>query len=215
VSAPTIAKTLRSDARRNRAALVASARELFGREGIDVPVEEITQHAGLGMGTLYRHFPTKDDLIDAVLEDSFAEILRLAEEAVADTDAWAGFTGFLERALELHAQNRGVKDMLASRQHGAQHAAAMRRRIRPLLARLVERAQEQGTLRADFTPQDLPLLFWSSGRVVEATAKVAPGAWRRYLGLMLDGLRAEAATPLPEPALTPAQVTRAQGARGT
>jgi AcrR family transcriptional regulator len=215
VSAPTIAKTLRSDARRNRAALIASARELFGREGVDVSVEEITQHAGLGMGTLYRHFPTKRDLIDAVLEDAYAEILRLAEEAVAEADAWTGFTGFLERTLELHAQNRGVKDILASRQHSARHAEAMRRRIRPLLARLVERAQEQGTLRADFTPEDLPLLFWSAGRVVEATVKVAPGAWRRYLGLMLDGLRAEAATPLPEPALTRAQVTRAQGARGT
>jgi AcrR family transcriptional regulator len=215
VSAPTIAKTLRSDARRNRAALIASARELFGREGVDVSVEEITQHAGLGMGTLYRHFPTKRELIDAVLEDAYAEILRLAEEAVAEADAWTGFTGFLERTLELHAQNRGVKDILASRQHSARHAEAMRRRIRPLLARLVERAQEQGTLRADFTPEDLPLLFWSAGRVVEATVKVAPGAWRRYLGLMLDGLRAEAATPLPEPALTRAQVTRAQGARGT
>jgi AcrR family transcriptional regulator len=214
VSAPTTAKTLRSDARRNRAALVASARELFGREGVDVPVEEITQHAGLGMGTLYRHFPTKDELIDAVLEDAFAEILRLAEEAVAEADAWAGFTGFLERALELHAQNRGVKDMLAWRQHGARHADALRRRIRPLLARLVERVQKQGALRADFTPEDLPLLFWSAGRVIETTAKVAPGAWRRYLGLMLDGLRAEAATPLPEPPLTRAQVTRIRGARG-
>jgi AcrR family transcriptional regulator len=214
VSAPTVSKTLRSDARRNRAALVASARELFAREGVDVPVEEITHHAGLGMGTLYRHFPTKDELIDAVLELAFAEILRLAKEAVAEQDAWAGFTGFLEQALELHAQNRGVKDMLASRQHGARHADAMRRRIRPLLARLVERAQEQGTLRADLTPEDLPLLFWSAGRVIETTGRIAPGAWRRYLGLLLDGLRADAATPLPEPPLTRAQITRARGQRG-
>jgi hypothetical protein len=80
---------------------------------------------------------------------------------------------------------------------------------------MIERAQEQKTLRADFAPEDLPLLFWSAGRVIEATAKVAPDAWRRYLGLMLDGLRAEAATPLPEPPLTRAQVTRARGARGT
>jgi AcrR family transcriptional regulator len=214
VSAPAVAKTLRSDARRNRAALVASARELFAREGVDVPVEEITHHAGLGMGTLYRHFSTKDELIDAVLEDAFAEILRLAEEAVCEQDAWSGFTRFLERALELHAQNRGVKDMLASRQHGLRHADAMRRRIRPLLARLIERAQEQGSLRADFTPEDLPLLFWSAGRVIETTVRVAPAAWRRHLGLMLDGLRAEAATPLAAPPLTRAQVTRARGARG-
>ena len=210
MSAPTIEKTLRSDARRNRAALVASARELFARQGVDVPVEEITHHAGLGMGTLYRHFATKDELIEAVLEDTFAEMLRLAEDAVAADDPWIGFAGFLERAFEVHTHNRGVKDMLAS----SRHTDAMRRRIRPLLAQMVERAQEQGTLRRDFTPEDLPLLFWSAGRVIETTGKIAPGAWRRYLGLLLDGLRAEAATPLPEPPLTRAQITRARGQRG-
>lgn len=214
MSAPAVIKPLRSDARRNRAALVASARELFAREGIDVPVEEITHHAGLGMGTLYRHFPTKDELVDAVLEDAFAEILRLAEQAVAAEDAWAGFTNFLEQALELHAQNRGIKDMLAWRRHGARHAEAVRRRIRPLLRQLIERAQEQGTLRADFTPEDLPLLFWSAGSVIETTAKVAPVVWRRYLAFVVDGLRAEAATTLPEPPLTRAQATRARDSRG-
>src|SRR5437867_11035037 len=77
VSPSTATKSLRSDARRNRERLVASARELFATAGVDVSVEEITHHAGLGMGTLYRHFPTKDDLIDAVLEDAFAEIIQI------------------------------------------------------------------------------------------------------------------------------------------
>ena len=76
-------KTLRSDARRNRERLVASARELFAAQGVDVPVEDITHHAGLGMGTLYRHFPTKEELLDAVLEDAFAELIQAAEEATA------------------------------------------------------------------------------------------------------------------------------------
>src|SRR5438270_2242759 len=75
-------KTLRSDARRNRERLVASARELFAAHGVDVPVEDITHHAGLGMGTLYRHFPTKEELVDAVLVDAFAELVQAAEEAV-------------------------------------------------------------------------------------------------------------------------------------
>ena len=99
-------KTLRSDALRNHERLVASARELFARSGVDVPVEEITHHAGLGMGTLYRHFPTKEDLIDAVLEDAFAEIVAIAEQAAAEEDAWVGFCQFLEQALALHARNR-------------------------------------------------------------------------------------------------------------
>jgi hypothetical protein len=81
--------------------------------------------------------------------------------------------------------------------------------MRPLLRRLIERAQEQGALRADFTVEDMPLVFWTGSRVVEATAAVAPEFWRRYLGLLLDGLRAEAATPLPHPPLTRAQLNRA------
>jgi AcrR family transcriptional regulator len=200
-------KTLRSDARRNRERLVASARELFAAYGVDVPVEDITHHAGLGMGTLYRHFPTKEELVDAVLEDSFAELVQAAEDAAAADDAWAGFTGFLERALAAHAANRGLKDVLAARRQG-ERAVAMRARIRPLLRRMIERAQEQGTLRPDFKPEDLPLLFWTADRVIDRTAAVAPDYWRRFLGLLLDGLRADSATPLPRPALTRAQLER-------
>jgi AcrR family transcriptional regulator len=204
----TASTTLRSDARRNRERLVASARELFASEGVDVSVEEITRHAGLGMGTLYRHFPTKEELIDAVLEDAFAELVELAERAAAAEDPWAGFTGFLEEALARHAANRGLKDVVASSGHGRERAQAIRARIQPLLRRLVERAQEQGTLRSDFSPEDLPLVFWTASRVIEMTATVAPDHWRRYLGLVLDGLRAPAATPLPVPALTRAQLDR-------
>jgi AcrR family transcriptional regulator len=207
----TTTAATRSDALRNRAKLVAAARELFAKEGVDVSVEEITRHAGVGMGTLYRHFPTKDELIDAVLEDAFDEIVDLAREAAATADAWAGLTGFFERLLELHAQNRGVKDIVALRGHGSRRAEAMRARLRPLLARIVERAREQGTLRADFTPDDLPLVFWTANRVIELTQDVAPAYWRRYLALLLDGLRPDAATPLPEPPLTRAQLTRALG----
>src|SRR5437762_13388240 len=111
-------KTLRSDARRNRERLVASARTLFASDGVDVPVEEITRHAGVGMGTLYRHFPTKEDLIDAVLEDAFSGLLDAAKEAAEAEDAWAGLTSFLERALAEHVGNRGLKDIIAMRPHG-------------------------------------------------------------------------------------------------
>jgi len=204
---------LRSDARRNRERLVASARELFAKRGADVSVEEVTQHAGVGMGTLYRHFPTKEELIDAVLVDAFAGIVDAAERALDEDDAWAGFTGFLEYAVGLHVKNRGLKDVLALRSPGAKHTQAMRERMRPLLRRMIERAQEQGTLRADFTPEDLPVVFWTSARVIDTTAKVAPEYWRRYLSLLLDGLRADAAHQLPVPPLTSAQLKRATRGR--
>jgi AcrR family transcriptional regulator len=179
----------RSDARRNRERLVAAARDLFAKQGVDVSVEEITHRAGVGMGTLYRHFSTKDELIDAVLEDSFAEILALAEGAAAADDAWAGFTGFLERALERRVHNRGIKEVIASRQHGARHAE-MRRRIRPVMRQIIERAQSQGTLRSDFTIDDVSLVFWSVAGVIEMTGDTSRNSWRRLLAFQLDGMRA-------------------------
>jgi len=200
-------KLLRSDARRNRERILASARTLLARDGVAATVEEITRQAGVGMGTLYRHFETKEELIDAVLEDAFAELVRVAEQAVAEEDAWRGFTSFLEQALGLHAANCGLKDVLATRDHGGTRAQAMRARLQPLLRRLIERAQAHGALRSDFTAEDVPLVFfWTGGRVIEATATVVPDYWRRYLGVLLDGLRAGAATPLPAPPLTQAQL---------
>ena len=209
----TPARPLRRDAQANRDRIVAAARAAFAADGIDVPVEEIARRAGVGMGTLYRHFPAKEDLIDAVLEDAFAAFIDAAEQAIGEEDAWAGFRGFLERVFALHVENRGLKDIIATRAHGRARAEAMRTRMRPLLRRLIERAREQGALRADFTAEDIPLVFWTGGRVIEATAAVAPEFWRRYLGLLLDGLRAEAATPLPHPPLTRAQLNRATGRR--
>jgi AcrR family transcriptional regulator len=206
---PAVPKALRRDAQRNRDRIVASARVLFARDGVEASVEEITRHAGVGMGTLYRHFSTKEELVDAVLEDAFAAFVEAAEEGLAEEDAWTGFKLFLERAVALHAANRGLKDVVATREHGRARARAMRSRMRPLLRRLIERAQAEGALRPDFTPEDLPLVFWTSGRVIEATAAVAPEFWRRHVGLLLDGLRAEAATPLPQPPLTEAQLNRA------
>ncbi len=206
-------RPLRRDAQANRDRIVATARAAFAAEGIDVPVEEIARRAAVGMGTLYRHFPAKEDLIDAVLEDAFAAFIGAAEQALAEEDAWAGFRGFLELVFALHAENRGLKDMIATRSHGRARAETMRRRMRPLLRRLIERAQAQGALRKDFTAEDMPLLLWTGGRVIEATAGIAPDFWRRYLGLLLDGLRADAATPLPRPPLTRAQLNRATARR--
>jgi len=199
---------LRRDAQRNRDRLVAGAGELFAADGIDVSVEEITRRAGVGMGTLYRHFPTKEDLVDAVLEEALETYVELAREAAAAEDAWAGFTGFLERALELHASNRGLMDLISTSAGARARAQATRERVRPLLRGLVARAQAEGRLRTDFSAEDIPLLVRALGRVIEATGETAPELWRRYLALAVDGLRAEAATPLPVPPPSAEQVRR-------
>lgn len=201
-------RPLRRDAQRNRERIVAAARASFAQEGLEVALEEIARRAGVGVGTLYRRFPQREDLVDAVFDQVLEELIGAAEEALALPDAWAGFTTFLERALALHAENRGLKDVTAGRARGRACVEAARERLRPLVRRLVERAQRQGTLRADLVPEDVPLLFWAAGRVIEETSAAAPNAWRRLLGLLLDGLRAEAATPLPAPPLTRAQLRR-------
>jgi AcrR family transcriptional regulator len=206
--ATTSTRPLRRDAQANRDRIVAAARAAFAADGIEVPVEEIARRAAVGMGTLYRHFPAKEDLVDAVLEETFDRIVGAAEQALTEEDAWRGFCGFLEQFFALHVKNRGLKDMLATQTHGRERADAMRARMRPLIRRLVKRAQEQGALRADFAPEDMPFVIWSVGRVIEETRAVAPELWRRHLGFLLDGLRAEAATPMPHPPLTRAQLHR-------
>lgn len=204
----TPTKPLRRDAQANRDRIVAAARAAFAANGIELPVEEIARRAAVGMGTLYRHFATKEDLVDAVLEDTFDEIVGAAEQALTEEDAWRGLCGFFEQFFALHVRNRVLKDMLATQAHGRDRADAMRARMRPLIRRLVKRAQEQGALRADFAPEDMPFVIWSVGRVIEETRAVAPELWRRHLGFLLDGLRADAATPLPHPPLTRAQLNR-------
>lgn len=202
------ARTWRRDAQQNRDRIVASARTCFARDGVDASVEDITRDAGVGMGTLYRHFATKEELIDAVLEESFEELIQLAEDAVSAADAWSGFTTFLEEALARHAVNRGLKDVIAGTEHGRERAQAMRARLRPLLRRMISEAQAQGTLRSDFTAEDVPMLFWATGGVIEASSEVDPEFWRRHLALTLDGLRATAAGTLPRPPLTRGQLAR-------
>ncbi len=203
----TTAAPLRRDARANRDRILEAARASFATDGIDVPVEAIAQRAGVGMGTLYRRFPTKHDLVEAVIAESLDAFVAAAEDGLADPDPWAGFTGFVERVLALHAENRALRELLAGTEHGKARDE-VRRRVRPLVRRLVERAQADGSLRADFAPEDMPLLFMTGGRVIEASRCVAPDLWRRYLGLLLDGLRAEGASPLPRGPMTQRQMNQ-------
>jgi AcrR family transcriptional regulator len=199
---------LRVDAQRNRARLLAAARELLAEQGVEVSLREIARRAGVGVGTLYRHFPTREELVDAVLEDAFDQFLAAARDAQAADDAWTGLTGLIESALIVHARNRGLRDVVETRAHGRGRSAAMREEFAAAIAGLVARAQAEGTLRADFTPQDVSLIFWASDRVVQLGDDVAPDIWRRYLGFVFDGLRPAAATALSHPPLTEHQLER-------
>ena len=199
----------RRDAQRNREKLVAAGREVFVEQGADASLEEIARRAQVGIGTLYRHFPSRETLVEVIFEQHIGEVLSAAEQAAAADDAWEGLVGFLERVLELQSRNLPLRDLFLRHPVGEGRIAERRKRIGPLLKRLVARAREQGTLRADFTPGDLSLAMWSFAPLFEATAEVAPDAWRRHLQIVLDGMRSSTATPQVTRPLTERQVESA------
>ena len=188
-------QTLRRDALRNRERLLAAGRETFAELGVDATLEEVARRAGVGIGTLYRRFPSREALLEAIYEEHIAEVVAAADEAVAAEDAWSGLVRFLQRALELQAANLPLRDVHLSQGTMEGRIAEKRRRIIPLLERLIARGREEGSLRADFTLGDLSFALWSFAPLLEATATVAPNAWRRHLQILLDGMRPEAATP--------------------
>jgi AcrR family transcriptional regulator len=186
----TVARPLRKDAERNRQRILDAAQELFTERGLGVTLNDIAHHADVGVGTVYRRFPDKQQLIDALFDEHIGEIVTLAEEALADPDPWQGLVGFLERGLDLQACNRGLKELLHDRPEGSALVERARDRLLPLVGELVEHARDAGALRADVQPQDLPLIQMMIGEVIDRTRHVDPELWRRYLELVLRGLRA-------------------------
>jgi AcrR family transcriptional regulator len=206
----TAARPLRRDAERNRRRILEAAAEAFAARGLTITMDDIAAHAGVGVGTVYRRFPQKDLLIEALFEERVAELVALAEVALHAEDPWEGLVGFLERAQALQASNRGLKELVLSTAHGRDRVACVRERLGPLTEGLVTRAQASGQLRADVDGSDLPLVQVMLGAVVDVTRDVAPDTWRRMLALMIDGLRAsEPRTVLPSPALDAGQIDHA------
>lgn len=201
-------RRLRIDAERNRGRILEAAQAAFAERGLDVPLGEVAAHAGVGIATLYRRFPTRDDLIAACFERRLAEYARAAEEALEAPDGWSGFRTYVERICAMQAADRGLKDVLTRTFQDAKALEAHRARGYELSVRLIERAQAEGGLRSDFVPEDLVLLLMANAGVVQGTGEAAPDAWRRFVGFMLDGCRTEDASALP-PAPSPRQMMRA------
>jgi AcrR family transcriptional regulator len=185
------ARPLRRDAELNRRRILAAAREVFGQRGLEATLDDIAHHAGLGVGTVYRRFPSKEHLVEAMFAERMDEIGDLAVEALKAEDAWDGFVEFTWKAAEMHSADRGLREIMLSNVFGHEHVAEAKARMVPLITRLIVRAQEAGSLRPDVAPTDMPLLHMMIGSVVDYTCAVEPGLWRRCLGLLLDGLRAQ------------------------
>ncbi|MEU7479804.1 helix-turn-helix domain-containing protein [Lentzea sp. NPDC042327] len=180
---------LRRDAERNRQLLLRTAYELMATQGLDVSYEDIARAAGTGMGTVYRRFPERQDLLDALFSDHVDTVVGFAEEAAEHEDALAGLAWFLERQLEVEAQSRGLGELLRGRDQATALVQRAHDRMTPLVAGLVDRAVRAGQLPAGATPADFAAVHVMVGSVMDATRTRAPGLWRRSLRIALAGLR--------------------------
>ena len=189
-------RELRADARRNREAVLDAARELFAEQGLDAQMPDVAKAAKVGVGTVYRHFPTKEDLIRALADDRFRRLAERAGEALEEEDAWQAFEGFIRFSAEIQAEDRGLCEVMGSRSE-IMEAAAEAAGLPELSEQLVKRAQRSGELRSDVTWEDVPMIACSLGRITQAQEGPAAGRWPRLLAIVLDGLRAPGAERLP------------------
>ncbi|WP_079031938.1 TetR/AcrR family transcriptional regulator [Streptomyces specialis] len=201
-------RPLRGDARRNRERLLDAARALFAERGVDVAMAEIARRAGVSNGTLYNHFPTRQDLIEAVFLDRLEKNVELAEQARAADDPWQGFADYVTGICELQAADRGYNEVV-TRGMTSPAARRLQATATAALADVFARAQRAGTLRADAAIEDLAFVVWGISRTVDLTGDHAPELWRRHLALLLDGFRAAGAHPLPRQPLAAGQAHQA------
>jgi AcrR family transcriptional regulator len=179
---------LRKDAELNRQRVLAAARDVFRDRGVAATLNDIARHAGVGVGTVYRRFADKEELIDALFDDMVEKVDRALHEALTEPDAWTGLTTALETVCEDQAFDRGLREVMLGTGRGPQRQRQVRDRVNTAVEILITRAQKQGMMRQDVVPADFPILQLMVGAVTDHTG--APDLWRRYLGIVIDGLRA-------------------------
>ena len=191
------APALRADARRNRAAVVDAAKKLFADEGLDAQMPDVAKAAKVGVGTVYRHFPTKEELIAALADERFERLAQAAREALEADDAWEGFSDFIQFSAQIQADDRGLCEVMGSRPD-VMGAAAEAAGLPELCEKMVKRTQRSGELRRDIEWEDIPMIACGLGRITQADVGPAVGRWPRLVQIILDGLRAPGTRKLPK-----------------
>lgn len=205
-------RPLRKDAERNRRRVLEAARELFAEHGLNTTLDDVARRAGVGIGTVYRRFPGKEDLVEALFAEEVDRLVARAERALEDPDPWRAFVDFLVDCTEDMARDQGLREVMLSGSYVHGRLAVFRERFAPLGEEVFRRAQRAGALRPDLDPSDIPLVHGMIGAVGLLTQQVRPEVWRRCLAVVLDGLRARPdLTPMAEPALTPAELEQITG----
>jgi len=189
---------MRADARRNREAVIEAARHLMATEGLDTQMSDIAEAAGVGVGTVYRHFPTKVELVVALAEHRFRLLAEFANEALAEDDAGPAFERFLYRAAELQATDLVLSEVMRD-QPDAMREGAAQSGLLELVRELMTKAQAAGAIRSDAVAEDVPMLMCGLGTSSPCAEGpfVTPVSWKRFLAIVIDGLRSGGTSEMP------------------
>jgi AcrR family transcriptional regulator len=199
--APVAKPGQRADARRNRELVIEAARERFGKCGLDCQIEDVARTAGVGVGTVYRHFPNKEALLDALIDDRFERIAEKADEALARDDPWEAFCDLMRWSAAYQADDRALSELLSQRPASGRRSA-VKAGLVETTEKLIRKAQRNGQMRKDVVVEDVPTILCGLGGVVGAHEESMPALnWERFLAIMLDGMRAPGTQKLPKPKL--------------
>ena len=190
-------RPLRADARRNRERVLAAARAVFAEQGRDAQMDDVARRADVGVGTVYRHFPTKDALLNALSDELFAVVAAHVRTLMDMDDAWEAFRQALWFGGEKTAGDRAFTEIMAASSDFPPRTCPGKEDLLVTVGELMARAKAQGRMRPDVEIDDVPLVMCGVGSASHMPHP-APDAWRRHLAIVLDGMRAEAASaPLP------------------
>jgi AcrR family transcriptional regulator len=203
-------RPLRADAERNRQRILRAAAEVFTTRGLQASLDDVARQAGVGVGTVYRRFPDKEALAEALFEERVGALVSLAEQALANPDSWDGLVTFLRDAGAVMVADRGLREILMFASYGKDRVDQGRAKMQPVVTALVERAQRDGKLRDDLAPTDFPFMTLMLTAAAQYAADVKPEIWLRYLTLIIDGLRParDGVTPFPVSALEPPEMVK-------
>lgn len=207
-------RPLRADAERNRLRIIAAARALFAERGLDVPMDDVAEAAGVGVGTVYRRFANRDELITGIFTEHLHEVAADAERALANPDPWDAVVGVMNSFATAMAEDRGLAAIIMRIDHSHPDIEATKSVISERVEEIFDRAVQAGVLRPDLVSTDLFAIFRMLSAIADGTRSEDPGAWRRYFELFLDAISADGTRhPLATPPLTVAQLRAIQRAQ--
>lgn len=187
----------RADAVRNRERVLEAAERLFGERGLRVQLDEVAAAAGVGVGTVCRHFGTKEELVDAVLNRARGVLIAAADECLAVDDPGEGFRRFVDALVDFQSRYRVLAEEMAARPAASANASSLRQQAFNRITELVRRAQASGDLRADLGAGDIAVLFAGIAQAATLTAHLSRNRRDRFVSVLLDGLSPRNASPLP------------------